>query len=150
MLDASVRMAYRVAHSLLRAYWFVRRPTTHGALVAVWFDGKILLVKSSYRKTVSLPGGYVHRNEDPRDAAARELREELGITVPSGALEHVYGGTHLFENRDDKVDIFELRVTEPPAVQVDNREVVWAGLCTAREALGMNLVPHLVDYLKDR
>ncbi len=150
MLDASIRLGYRAAHRVRRAYWFVRRPRTHGALVAIWFEGKVLLVRSSYRAQRSLPGGYVRRNEHPRDAAARELREELGIRVPAGSLEHAYGGVHPFENRDDHVDIFELQMDTSPSIRVDGREVVWAGLCTVREALAMDLVPHVVDYLKDR
>lgn len=150
MLDASIRLGYRAAHRLLRAYWYVRRPRTRGALVAIWFEGKLLLVKSSYRKQLSLPGGYLRKNERPREAAARELHEELGIDVRPESLEHAYGGEHRFENRDDRVDIFELHATAPLSVRVDGREVVSARLCTAREALGMDLVPHLIDYLKDR
>lgn len=35
------------------------------------------------------PGGKVELGEDPEDAAARELAEELGITLPRDALEAV-------------------------------------------------------------
>jgi 8-oxo-dGTP diphosphatase len=41
----------------------------------------VLLVRQSYRKSWAFPGGLLKRNEDPIDAAARELQEELGITV---------------------------------------------------------------------
>ena len=47
----------------MRVYWTVRRPHTHGSLVAMWFNGQILLVKNSYVRYFSLPGGYVKRGE---------------------------------------------------------------------------------------
>jgi 8-oxo-dGTP pyrophosphatase MutT (NUDIX family) len=150
MIDASMRMAYRGAHALLRAYWFVRRPETRGAMVAVWHAGRILLVRTSYRSAYTLPGGYRRAGEAPREAAARELAEEVGIRVELSALEHVYQGTHVYEHRDDMVDIFELHLDVEPTPRIDHREVIWAGLCTKREALEGPCLPHLIDYLKDR
>jgi ADP-ribose pyrophosphatase YjhB (NUDIX family) len=48
-------------------------------------DGAILLVRLSYRKGWGLPGGLLKRNEHPRQAAARETFEELGIMIePQG------------------------------------------------------------------
>lgn len=44
-------------------------------------DGTVLLVRQSYRRSWSFPGGLLKRNEDPIDAAARELKEEVGLTV---------------------------------------------------------------------
>ena len=44
-------------------------------------DGAVLLVRQSYRKAWTLPGGLLKRNEAPIDAAVRELEEEVGITV---------------------------------------------------------------------
>ena len=44
-------------------------------------DGAVLLVRQSYRKSWALPGGLLNRNEEPIDAATRELEEEIGLTV---------------------------------------------------------------------
>lgn len=49
----------------------------------------ILLVDPDYKPDWDIPGGMVEANEPPRDAARRELREELGIDIPIGALLHV-------------------------------------------------------------
>jgi hypothetical protein len=38
-------------------------------------DGKVLLVKPSYRDTWEIPGGGLERGEYPFQAAAREVRE---------------------------------------------------------------------------
>jgi len=63
---------------------------------------------------------------------------------------HAYHGTHLFEHRQDTLDIYELEVDDAPNVQVDNREVVRAEFYTPDEALGMEIVPHLEEYLSQR
>jgi 8-oxo-dGTP diphosphatase len=50
-------------------------------------DGHILLVRQSYRRGGwGFPGGLLRRNEEPADAARRELHEELGIDVELQSL----------------------------------------------------------------
>ncbi len=150
VVDFGFRTAYRVAHRLLRAYWKVRKPSTHGALIAVWHEGRLLLVKNSYRQQYSLPGGYVQVGESPVAAAQRELREEVNLRVPLEQLREVYSNVHPFENRRDRVTIVEIEVDEPPQIAVDNREVVWAGFQTPEQVLARSIVPHLAEYLEGR
>ncbi|MGH3868902.1 MAG: NUDIX domain-containing protein [Pseudonocardiaceae bacterium] len=47
----------------------------------LFFDdvGRILLVQPTYKDHWDIPGGYVEMGETPAQAAAREVREELGI-----------------------------------------------------------------------
>jgi 8-oxo-dGTP diphosphatase len=49
-------------------------------------QGRILLVNPNYKPDWDLPGGMAEANESPIDAAARELREELGLTIAIGDL----------------------------------------------------------------
>lgn len=150
MINALVRLIYQVAHFVLRVFWFLRRPETTGALVAVWYGGKLLLVRNSYRRTITLPGGYVRRNEERRMAAARELKEEVGVTVLPHRLTHAYHGTHTFEFRKDTLDIFEVELDSQPAIEIDRREVIWAEFKSPQDVLAMNIVPHLDEYLTRR
>jgi 8-oxo-dGTP pyrophosphatase MutT (NUDIX family) len=87
----SRRLRYR-AWGLLPApvrRWLVRRGTpayTLGAVAVVEHDGRLLLVRLSYRRDWGLPGGLLDRREQPADAVRREAREEVGIDVePLGA-----------------------------------------------------------------
>jgi 8-oxo-dGTP diphosphatase len=48
--------------------------------------GRILLVEPTYKLYWDLPGGVVNGDESPRDAAVREVREELGLDVSVGRL----------------------------------------------------------------
>ena len=150
MINALIRSVYRAAHWGLRLLWLIRKPETAGALVAVWYDGRVLLVKNSYRAQMTLPGGYVRAREDRRTTAARELREEVGINVQPMRLVHAYHGTHLFEHRQDTLDIYELEVDTAPNVRVDDREVVLAEFVPPEKALEMPIVPHLQEYLAHR
>ncbi|HEX2024599.1 MAG TPA: NUDIX domain-containing protein [Acidimicrobiales bacterium] len=65
--------------------FLVRRLTPSYWVGAMCFveraDGAVLLVRQSYRKSWALPGGLLKRNEDPIDAAEREIGEEVGLTV---------------------------------------------------------------------
>lgn len=49
-------------------------------------SGRVLLVNPTYKPHWDVPGGMTEANESPRTAAARELREELDLTVPIGQL----------------------------------------------------------------
>jgi ADP-ribose pyrophosphatase YjhB (NUDIX family) len=44
-------------------------------------DGALLLVRQSYSKGWTVPGGFLKRNEQPAAAAARETLEEIGVLV---------------------------------------------------------------------
>jgi len=63
----------------------VRRVTptfTVGAICLVERgDGRILLIRQSYRNHWGLPGGLLQRREDPAVAAVREIREEVGLDI---------------------------------------------------------------------
>ena len=49
-------------------------------------EGRVLLVRQTYHSPTSwsLPGGWVQRDETPRQAAARETYEEVGLRVSIG------------------------------------------------------------------
>jgi ADP-ribose pyrophosphatase YjhB (NUDIX family) len=49
-------------------------------------EDRVLLVEPTYKPYWELPGGVVEADESPRDAAAREITEELGLTVAPGRL----------------------------------------------------------------
>jgi 8-oxo-dGTP pyrophosphatase MutT (NUDIX family) len=139
---------YRVAYRLMKVYWKALRPLNHGALVAIWHDGRVLLVKNSYVDYYSLPGGYVKRGEHPSEAAARELREELSLEVDPSQLELEIDVTHDWEGRRDHVVIFDLHLDHAPRVKVDNREVVAAEFLTPEQALTRKLFPPLRRHVE--
>jgi ADP-ribose pyrophosphatase YjhB (NUDIX family) len=60
-----------------------------------------LLVKPSYKAGWDIPGGYVEPGESPKQAARREVREELGIEPPIGRLLAVDWAPH--PNEGDKL-----------------------------------------------
>lgn len=52
-----------------------------GAMCWLENDGKVLLVKNTYRDGWVFPGGLVDKGEAPHEAAIRELREETALKV---------------------------------------------------------------------
>jgi 8-oxo-dGTP diphosphatase len=44
-------------------------------------DGRLLIVKASYKKHWTVPGGVIDERETPLQAAVRETYEEVGLTI---------------------------------------------------------------------
>ena len=140
-LDRGFQLAYKVAYRMMRLYWGVRRPATHGALVTLWNDGEVLLIQNSYVNYRSLPGGYVGRYETGAEAAIRELREEIGIIARTEQLERVYDEVKDWEGKRDHVEVFRLELDRRPEIVIDRREVVAAGWYSPARALELDLFP---------
>ena len=48
--------------------------------------GRVLICQLTYKRDWDLPGGVVEVGESPREAAAREIEEELDLTIDAGGL----------------------------------------------------------------
>jgi 8-oxo-dGTP diphosphatase len=144
------QLAYRTAYLLARAWWFIRRPHTFGSVVAIWCDGRLLLVRTSYRRTYGLPGGFLKPRETALDAAVREVSEELHLVLPPDALTLGWHGSRILEHRHDTTTIWETVLDVSPPIHVDGREVVSAGWWTREEALALELSQLVRAYLVNR
>jgi 8-oxo-dGTP diphosphatase len=150
LVDRGFQIAYAGAYRIMRAYWKLRHPVTHGALVALWNRGELLLVSNSYVPYYCLPGGYVRRGESGRDAAIRELSEEVGVAAKGEELTLALAERHEWEGKDDYVEIFSLDLPTRPEVRVDHREVVDASWFSPARALSLDLFPPVRHMLSAR
>lgn len=64
----------------------VAQPRTAAGVLLFDEAGRVLLVNPTYKPGWEIPGGYLHPGETPSEGAARELKEELGLTTPIGRL----------------------------------------------------------------
>jgi len=144
----------------LRLYWLAAwfyesyrlwiKPHTHGALVAIWCQGRVLLVKTSYRHELSLPGGGVKRAELTSQAAQRELLEELGLHMPLVVLVKPWVVTEHSKGGRNTVSIYTINMDEEPQIQVDGLEIVGYQWLNPQDALAQRLTGHLRQYLLEQ
>ena len=81
-LDAAWRLVFRLGFPVARVWWRLRGARPEGALVAVYVDRALLLLRSSYQVEWNFLGGGVKHGETPDAAARRELTEEIGLDAP--------------------------------------------------------------------
>lgn len=138
-MNALVRIGYRAAFLVLRAWWFLRRPRAEGTAVLVWREAALLLVRTSYRTPLDLPGGGLETGETPLAAACRELREETGLAAPAIDLEAL--GAVEFDENHRRIRTYLFRWQPPGPVQAapDMREIVWAGFVPRAELAAADL-----------
>ena len=144
IVDRFWRLAYRVGFRVARLWWRLRRPDHDGAVVAVWVDGRVLAVQQSYRANPSWPGGGMRRGEEPREAARRELREELGLEVAPDDLVLAREMVVEWDFRRERVRVFELRLEAEPVLRIDNREIVAARFVDPQALLAESILPPFI------
>ena len=150
LIDKLYQAFYTIAFKILTIIWFFTRPKSHGTLVGIWHEGKVLIIKNSYRKQYALPGGNPKRNENALKTAIRELKEEVNLMVDRNEL--IYAGefTAKQDFKDEIVTFFEINTEDPPPIVPDNREVVWAEYVPLSLALDLDLLPIVRTYLVEK
>lgn len=115
------RILVYILGSTLKMYWFVFRPRTYGVKGLLINDGDILLVKTSYSKKFSLPGGGIKKGETAEEAVKREVKEETGIEVLKCHLVGEYENNNEYKN--DHISMFyidEFKVgSKPKTIEID-------------------------------
>ena len=111
-------------------YWKIFKPVTLGVKAMVVSNNSVLLAKQSYQDYWSLPGGGVEFGESVFEAAARELSEETGITIP--AKEFQMNSVHFShrEHKSDHVLVLYVQVTkmEEPSIGSELSDAKWFDL----------------------
>ncbi|MED7950421.1 NUDIX hydrolase [Streptomyces sp. BE303] len=83
---AVLRDGRRVLRDGLDYYRQLPAPMAAATVLVRDTEGRILVLDPRYKDHAELPGGMVEAHETPRQAAAREIAEELGRRVPVGRL----------------------------------------------------------------
>ncbi len=86
-----------------------------GATVVVLIDGKILLNLRSDTNTWGIPGGALELGETLEETAARELREETGLSAERFSFIHLFSGPDFYfkyPNGDELYSVVALYLAE--------------------------------------
>ncbi len=148
--DIFFQKLYWLAYRLKLLYNFFIFPDTYGVYIAVWVNGRILLIKNSYKSYYTIPCGGLYKHETNKQGAIRELFEEVNIKVSKDDLVFVASLLSLVENMNDHITLYEINLSEVPEFQVDNREVIWANFEEPEEALKRDLFPAVQEYLRNK
>ena len=150
VFDLMFRLAYRLVYPVWRFYLKLSKRRTQGSQVAVWSGERVLLIRNSYRREYTFPGGYLKKGEDTRSAARRELREETGIAVPADQLVLALSWSRQHGRSIGHDDLYECSFEQAPSLKIDNREVVEASFFAPWQVPSLPVEPHVTEYLTKR
>lgn len=101
------------------------------AAVIVDGEGSILLVRKRGTTAFMQPGGKLEPGEAPDVALARELHEELGVTVDAATFDHWGRFSADAANEPDHTvdcDIYALTIAQQPVAAAEIAELRWVAL----------------------
>jgi 8-oxo-dGTP pyrophosphatase MutT (NUDIX family) len=114
-------------------------------------DGKVLLVKPSYRDTWEIPGGGLEHGEYPFQAAAREVKEETGLDLRPGRLLAVDWMPPQQDGRPALINLLfdggTLDTRVPPEVRLQDGELTAWTMAAPCEWDGL-LAPHMARRIR--
>ncbi len=150
IIDTSFQWLFKLAYQLKLLYNKTFYPEVYGVYIAVWAEGKILIIKNSYKSYFTLPCGGIKKDESAELAAVRELYEEVNIQTSTNDLRFVSSFLSFFESMHDHINLYELHLDKTPEFTIDNREVIWGKFITPEKVLEMDLFPVVHNYLLNK
>jgi len=119
-----IRAGYQAAWVALWLLSPLHRGRGQGVKGILSHDGRVLLVQHTYGpRRWEIPGGGLKRGEAPIDGIRREIREELGVALPTAALIAIGAGARRESRR--RMTYFAADLDEA-AITPDPREIARA------------------------
>ena len=125
------------------------------AVALIDADGRVLLQQRPAHKEHGglweFPGGKLHEGESPEAALIRELKEELGIVVPSRCLAPLTFASHTYETYHLLMPLYACRNWEGEPGPLEGQKLAWVRKERLRDypmpAADVPLIPILQDWL---
>lgn len=132
-----VKLIIKYFYPPLRRLLFFFRTSNNSVKVVIFFKNKILLIKNTYRKGWTFPGGGVKTNESCEEAAIREVSEEVAIHINKMKNHGFFNsGTH----KNNKTTVFSCKV-KTANIKIDDLEVEKAIWVDIDKASRLQLLP---------
>lgn len=108
-----------------------------GAVALATADDRVIVVKATYKRYWSFPGGVIDRGETPRQAAAREVLEEVGIRVDPEALQFRLVADRVSDIAQTYQFVFEGRINDEDiaGITLDEHEIEELAVVTRQQIL---------------
>ncbi len=108
------------------------------------WEGKLLYLKrhadKPYGETWGLPAGKIEEGEDPRQAAVREVEEEVGIKLDPVTLQEVVKIYLEVDGLSYVFYAFRVRLDKAPQIKLEPQAHTEARWLTVEEALKLPLI----------
>lgn len=142
------RVAYYISLPLVS---LVIRFTSRTRII-VEFEGQILVVKGwlGDNRWV-LPGGGLHKNEQPENGATRELLEETGVKIAESKLKKISEGTSKKGITKYHYQLYYVRLNEKPATKKQKFEIIdidWISIEDISSSNSSNELTSLLEIWK--
>ena len=105
-----------------------------GALVSN-SEGKILVLKTTYKDDWEIPGGGVEQDESPKQATKREVKEELGLDREIGELLVVDHWPAVEPKGDNLMFVFDGGVVDEQDLKLNKEEFAEGKFVILEEAM---------------
>jgi len=111
----------------------------------IFDDNRVLLIKNE-RDEWDLPGGKIEKNENVIDTLAKEVKEELNLTIDNYNILHAK--KYLFRKQPILILVYYSEITSNEPIRISFENVAYNFFCYD-ELYNLKLTPWAIDSLNE-